>query len=213
MPSPLEDKLQHYPHPYITDTELELLLGDSSSDSRHGKVKRLLAQEKLLRIRRGLYCLTQKLSYSTKLHPFELASHIYGPSYISLESALAYHKLIPEAVPTTTSACLKRSKEFQTPLGIFSYLHLPPENFYTAVELVADEHYHFFVAKPWKAIGDYVFCYKKEWEGIEPLVKSLRIEPEDLPSLTEGEVEELQDYYQQRRLNRFFQGIQRDLRK
>ena len=142
-----------------------------------------------------------------------MASYIYGPSYISLESALAYHKLIPEAVPTITSVCTKRSKEFKTPLGVYSYLHLPIENFYTEVELVADGEYHFFMAKPWKAICDYVFCYKKEWRGIEPLLKSLRIDLEDIPKLNDDEIRLLQDYYQQRRLTGFLKAIQRDLTK
>lgn len=209
----LEDKLRHFPRSCMTDAELESLLGNVSPDSRHGKVKRLVAQHKLLHIRRGLYCLTGTLGYPIQPHPFELASYIYGPSFISLESALAYHGLIPEAVHTTTSVCTKRAKEFHTPLGVFSYLHLPIENFYTAVELVTENHYRFFMAKPWRAIADYVFCYKKEWIGIEPVLQSLRIDREDLPLLSDTEVGLLEDYYQHRRLSRFFKGIQRDLRE
>ena len=79
----LENKLRNYYRPYITDAELEMLL-DGTSDSRYGRVKRLLAQGKLLHIRRGLYCLTEMMGYLTKPHPFELAQHIYAPSYISL---------------------------------------------------------------------------------------------------------------------------------
>ncbi|HSW71384.1 MAG TPA: hypothetical protein VLH77_05335 [Gammaproteobacteria bacterium] len=73
------------------------------------------------------------MGYLRKPHPFELAQYIYGPSYISLESALSFHKLIPETVYTVTSTTVKRSREFQTPLGVYSFLHLPPENFYVEV--------------------------------------------------------------------------------
>src|SRR5689334_8528842 len=104
------DILRSWPHTRITNAELETLLG-GSPDSRYGKVKRWLAQGKLMHIRKGLYLLTDVLGYSEKPHPFELAHYIYAPSYISLESALSYHKLIPEAVYTTTSVCIKRSKE------------------------------------------------------------------------------------------------------
>src|SRR5579863_1173434 len=99
----LERTLQGYPRPYLTDAELEALL-EGTPDSRYGKVKRLLAQGKLLHIRRGLYCLTDMLGYLIKPHPFELAQYIYGPSYISFESALSFYQLIPETVYTVTSA-------------------------------------------------------------------------------------------------------------
>jgi hypothetical protein len=207
----LENKLQNYPRPYLTDGELKSLLEGGTPDSRYSKVKRLLGQGKLLRLRRGLYCLTERLGCPTKPHPFVLASYLYGPSYISLESALAYHKLIPEAVYTTTSVCSKRAKEFNTPLGLFTYAHLPAENFYSGVELIDENNHRFFIAKPWKAICDYIFCYKKEWNSLEPLLSSLRIDYEDLPVLRDAEKAELEEYYHHRRLTRFLSGITREL--
>lgn len=204
------ENLQNIPRPFLTDIELESLL-DGTPDSRHSRVKRLIKQGKLIHVRRGLYCLTEKLGYFVKPHPFELAHFIYSPSYISLESALSYHKLIPEAVYTITSVCIKRSKEFRTPLGIFSYEHLPSNNFYTQVELITTDSYKFFMAKPWKAICDYVYCYKKEWRALEPLLKSLRIAREDLPLLRFEEIDELIEYYHNSRLTRFLKGIQGDL--
>lgn len=207
---PLERIFQHYPRPCITDAELTVLL-DGTPDSRYGKVKRLMAQGKLLHIRRGLYCLTEMAGYSTKPHPLELAQYIYGPSYISLESALSFHQLIPERVYTVTSATGKRSKEFQTALGVFSYLHLPLDNFYTEVELIEENGYKFFMAKPWKAICDYVFCYKKDWSSLEPLINSLRINPEDLPVLRNEDIQLFDEYYHHQRVRRFLKGIQRNL--
>lgn len=206
----LERMLQNHPRPYLTDAELETLL-DSSPDSRYGKVKRMLAQGKLLHIRRGLYCITKEIGYVKKPHPFELAQYIYGPSYISLESALSYHNLIPEAVYTTTSASGKRSKEFATPLGRFSYRQLPLKDLFTEVELIEENEYKFFMAKPWKAICDYVFCYKKDWINLEPLVNNLRINLENLPALRDEEIQVLDEYYHHSRVNRFLKNIQRDL--
>lgn len=197
------------PRPYITDVDLAYAL-DGSPDSRYSKVKRLSAQGMLLHIRRGLYCPTEKMGYLIPPHPFELAQYIYGPSYISLESALAYHGLIPEAVYTITSVCTKRSKEFHTPFGIFSYSHLPIENFYLDVELISIENYRFFMAKPWKAICDYLFCYKKEWDKIEPLLESLRIDREELPLPRYEEIETLSEYYSNSRITRFLKNIKRE---
>lgn len=199
----LPESLRNYPRPYLTDAELDILL-NGTPDSRYGKVKRWLAQGKLLRIRRGLYCLTE---YAAKPHPYELAQHIYGPSYISFESALSFYGLIPERVVTVTSATTKRSKEFQTPLGVFSYLHLPQDNFYTMVDLVKEENQQFFIAKPWKAICDYIFCYRKDWRSLDALLESLRINREELPALRDDDILLLQDYYQNFQLNRFLKRV------
>ena len=197
---------QDYPRACLTYTELALLLG-GTQHSIYSKVKRLLADGKLISLRRGLYCLTPAFGYFDQPHPFELAQYIYAPSYISLESALAFYKLIPEAVYVTTSVCIKRAKEFQTPLGTFSYLTLPRENFYTEVILHKENNYQFFIAKPWKAITDYIYCYKKDWVNTEPLLKSLRITIEDLPILTDNEKQSLDDYYQSKRVTHFLEKI------
>jgi predicted transcriptional regulator of viral defense system len=192
----------------VTDVELVTLL-KGSPNSRYSKVKRLLALGRLLHIRRGLYC----LPHTTKPHPFELAQYIYGPSYISLESALSYYNLIPEAVYTITSVTSKRSKEFQTPLGVFSFHHLPSDQLFTEVELTKEYGSSFLIAKPWKAICDLVFCYKKDWYSIEPLVNNLRIEQADLPFLSSEDAERLNDYYQHSRIHRFLKGVLTDLSK
>ena len=197
--------------PYLTDNELTTLL-NGSADSRYGKVKRWLNQKKMLHIRRGLYCLTDKVNYLRKPHPYELAQYIYGPSYISLETALSFHKLIPETVYTITSVTSKRAKEFKTKLGVFSYLHLPIESFYTEVELIKENDYQFFMAKPWKAICDYVFCYKKDWNSFEPLLESLRINYEDLPWLDNEKTELLNEYYHTSRISNFLKNIQKKIK-
>lgn len=208
MPLSLEALLQLHPRPYITDAELSTWL-TGSADSRYSKVKRLLAQGTLLHLRRGLYCITA----SAKPHPYELAQRIYGPSYISLESALSYHSLIPEAVFTITSVTSKRRKSFETPLGIFTYHSMPLSFFYTDVEIIKEENTTFLMAKPWKAICDYVYCYKKNWKNMDPLLNSLRINEKNLPLLQNEEIESLDEYYQHSRIHRFLKGIQHDLLK
>jgi len=203
----IDRQLRHIPHYCFTDNDLEIVLKSESADSRYSKLKRLIAKGDLLHLRRGLYCVGDKLGHPIKAHPFELAQYIYGPSYISLESALSFHKLIPEAVYTVTSACSKRTKEFDTPLGRFSYLHLPVENLYVEVELIKEGGYSFFMAKPWKAICDFVYCYKKNWSDLKPLSESMRINVEDLPVLKDNEVEKLEEYYHHSRISRFLKGI------
>lgn len=197
MVSTLERVLQRYPRPYITDTELDILI-DGTPDSRYSKVKRLIAQGCLLRIRRGLYCITEEVGYTRKPHPYELSPFIYGPSYISLESALSFHQLIPEAVYTITCMTGKRSKDFQTPFGLYRYHHLPLENLFLEVELIQDSGYQFFMAKPWKAICDYLFCHEKNATPFESILEDLRINSEDLPTLGDETRYLLDEYYTER---------------
>lgn len=208
--SQLETKMRKLAHPYLTDNELAMML-DGTADSRYGIVKRLMAQGKLLSVRRGLYALGEVLGYDRVLHPFELAQYVYGPSYISLESALSYHELIPEKVYTFTSVVAGRSKVFHTGLGVFSYSHVPALGLYTEVERVDQGNYQFFVAKPWRAICDYAYCYKKEWKSAGAMFEDLRINEGELPVLRNEVVSMLCDYYKSRRMNRFLKKMHSEL--
>ena len=51
----------------------------------------------------------------------EIANRIYGPSYVSLETALAHHHLIPESVYAITSVTTRRTYAFETPVSRFFY--------------------------------------------------------------------------------------------
>jgi len=123
MPKLLKKILEHTLNDLISHGESTLLF-PGSPDQRYGLIKRAIAKEELIPIKRGLYYLGAKYRRQP-LNLFFLAGRLYGPSYISLESALAYHGLIPESVPTITSACFHRSQEFKTPLGYFIYTRIP----------------------------------------------------------------------------------------
>lgn len=94
-----------------------------------------------------------------------------------------------------------------TVLGQFSYLHLPEKNFYIGVERFEESGSPFLIAKPWKAICDYVYCYKKEWTSMGPLRESLRIDLERLPALNQDEIQLLDEYYHQHRISRFLAAL------
>lgn len=58
-----------------------------------------LAKEGIIQsIKRGLYVAGPALNIDRKPEPSLLANHILGPSYVSVETALSYHGLIPERV-------------------------------------------------------------------------------------------------------------------
>ncbi|MCX5645217.1 MAG: hypothetical protein NTZ17_11125 [Phycisphaerae bacterium] len=182
-----------------------------SENRRYGLVKRAIAAGEIVHIRRGLYCLASRHQQKS-MNLYALAQHVYGPSYISLESALGWHGWIPEAVHAITSASFKKSKEFRTPLGIFSYDRVPQRVFYTEVERLVDASGNvFLMASPLKALADYVYVRKKDWTGIEPVVGSLRVEPEEFEQVTRATLEALIGNCSHSCVRRFLEGLRKDL--
>ena len=167
--------LLNWPKPYLSGIDLHHIL-DKSADSRQAIVKRAIRKGYLAPIRRDLYLI--KNSKRSLLNSFEIATIIYGPSYVSFESALSYHGWIPEAVRTTTCASVKRAKEFETPIGIFSYEHIPIKSFSFGVEQHQQDALTLFIASSVKALADIIYARKRTWESIGDLSEDLRIEIE-----------------------------------
>ncbi len=197
------------PSDCFADAELAGIL-EGTANRRHALVKRSIAAGDLISVRRGLYCLGEKYRRKS-LDLFALAQRIYGPSYVSLESALSFHGWIPDGVFSVTSVSMKRSVEFKTPFGVFAYHRIPSNPFLEGVERHETEAGAFFMASPWKALADYVYIYKKNWRSSEPLKESLRIEKEFFRSIPVEELHRLRQIYKSLRVQNFFQGIIKEL--
>ena len=115
------------------------------------KIARLANDGVIIRLKRGLYCVSSE--YSGKMiDPLVVANMLYGPSYISFESALAGYGLIPERVVETISAITSRSKSFSNPLGRFVYRTVPKEVFSIGVK----SENGVIIASKEKALCDYL---------------------------------------------------------
>lgn len=151
------------------------------------KLSQLLKKKALIRVKQGLYVFGD-LFRKTPLCRELLANLIYGPSYVSLEWALSYHRLIPEAVHTITSVTLKRSKSFETPLGIFSYDHLHSDRYSEGVSLVDRAPYQcFHIASKEKALCDFLILRRGKISSskicLEILIEDMRIDEDELHEL------------------------------
>lgn len=177
MDSKVTQLLMQWEKPFIRDQDLNILFQEKPS-KRYDTVKYALSKGFLIHLRRGLYLIGPPYGKG-QCDPFEVAQVIYGPSYISFESALSYHGWIPEAVYHTTCACVKRAKIFETPIGGFRYFHTPNDHFFLNVTIV-EEKSSFIMAEPWKAIADMIYSSKKQWQSLEDLTLDLRVEPETL---------------------------------
>ena len=196
-----------YEKPYIHDVALAILLG-GSEDRRYSWVKRALKEGSLTRLKRGLYLI--KKDDSPLIETFEIAQQLYGPSDVSFESALSHHGWIPEAVYTTTSATAKRSAVSETPIGVFSYEHIPEDQFFMAVERKESKDSIYLLAHPWKALADYVYARRKKWNSFAEVIENLRIDESKAEEADKKVLEEIACYYASPRIRCFAKMILRE---
>lgn len=164
------------------------------------KIHELMKAGVLRGIKKGLYIFSPEYA-DGPVSKEVLANLIYGPSYISLEYALAYYGLIPERVETVTSVTPKRNKAFQTSVGSFTYRKLGSEKYREGVELVSIKPSRtVFMASPEKALLDYIVLNKVR--GIKSvgdarnfLQEDLRIDSESWMKLDPLKLHRLNRYY------------------
>ena len=112
-----EEAFKRVPWGFFTRAEAGVWLGVSPA-ALDALLKRAVHAGEISRIRRGLFCLDRRF-LATPPNPLSLAQMVYGPSYLSSETALSWHRWIPEAVYAVVSTGLGRSREFVTPLGTY----------------------------------------------------------------------------------------------
>jgi len=151
------------------------------------KLNHLLKIGALVRVKKGIYIFGKNFArqpYSSEV----LANMIYGPSYVSLEWACQYYRLIPEKVTTITSVTTQRSRHFQTPLGFFTYDHLPIQAFSVGMSLmnISDTRQSLFASKE-KALTDLLTIRRGKLSSKkhlkEVIFDDLRVEEEDFDNL------------------------------
>ena len=132
-----------------------LLAGDVDPAHVRRQLSRWTKAGRLYQLRRGLYALAQPYR-KVKPHPFLLANRLVRGSYVSLQSALAYHGLIPEAVPVTTSVTTLGPARWDTPLGVYEYRHVKQGLLFGYQRTSVGGEQQAFVATPEKALLDLV---------------------------------------------------------
>jgi len=175
--------------------------------SPRDKITRLLKERIIIRVKKGLYVFGDKYRrypYTKEL----LANLVYGPSYVSLDYALAYHGLIPERVEALTSVTPKRSRRFSTPEGLFFYRQIPARAYEVGMVRVEGEHGQaFLIASPEKALADKIVSVRGApnssiGEMGRFLEEDLRIDTGDIRSLSAEKIEEFAGRYRSLRLRR-----------
>ena len=124
------------------------------SDFSYRQLDRWTKKWYLKKIKRGFYCFgAQDLNQNFL---FYVANKIYSPSYVSMEMALKYYGLIPEEIFQITSVSTKKTANFETPVGNFSYRCIKP-SLYFGYRLVEFGKQKLLLAEAEKAILDYLY--------------------------------------------------------
>lgn len=148
----IRDYIQDHASQPITHQLLTSILKDYKRPN--DKIKTLRTDGVLQSLKKGLYVAGPNIRGS-KPETRLLANHIYGPSYVSMDTALAYYGLIPERVYEIASMTTKLSKSFHTPVGTFTYTHLPLPYYAFGLHMIKlSDTQRAIVATPEKALCD-----------------------------------------------------------
>lgn len=107
----------------------------------------------LLRLKNGLYAFSRE---KDQLWGESIAFLLCQPSYLSLESALAWYGFIPEIVYAYTSVTARITRTFDNAFGRFIYRHVKSGLFWGYVEMKTEQG-PYLLAEPEKALLDYFY--------------------------------------------------------
>ncbi len=158
------------------------------------QLNRWVQSGKVVRLHKGWYTMAKPYRRVT-ISMAVVACSIKPGSYVSLQSALSQHGLIPEYVPETVSVTTGRPQLLHTPFGRIRYRHLKKEAFW-GYEETAYGNQTAFIARPEKALLD--LFYFTPGSVDRPYVRELRLQ--NLEHLRLDVLTQMAKHYGSRRL-------------
>jgi len=148
-------------------------------------IYKALRDGQIIRLKRNYY--VTRLFYENHKtdtsYLFSLANILLKPSYISLETALQYYGLFPEAADyTIASVTPKLPREFSNRTGRYTYRKIN-EKLFTGFKNEGGD-FNFTIALPHKAIFDTLYYHTSHFTKNvhSDLIEELRIDTDPLPS-------------------------------
>jgi predicted transcriptional regulator of viral defense system len=174
----------------VFETSL-FLAGDVRRGDVEHQLSRWVRSGRLVKLRRGLYALARPYR-KVEAHPFVVANRLVPGSYVSCQSVLAWHGLIPESVPAVVSVSSRRPTQFNTPFGSFVFRHIKRELLFGYhLEAVAPRQ-QALVASAEKALLDWI--HLEPGADAEAFIRELRLQ-----HLEQLDLESLERYAQKSR--------------
>lgn len=87
---------------------------------------------------------------------FQVGNKLYAPSYISFDTAMSFHHIIPETIYTVTCATTGITREFIANGVSYKYHRIKPRAF-TGYKPIKYDNQIILMAEPEKAIADYLY--------------------------------------------------------
>lgn len=186
---------------------------DGTLLSRYALINKALKKQEILKLKRGAFLLAPK--YQQKpISLYYVANQLAFDSYISMETALAFHQWIPERVITIMCIIATgRNRKFKTPIGNFHYYKIPihDTHFFCNVNYMRENQQSFLMASPLRALADLIYVKKIDYTDISFLEKGLRIETNELESIDIDSISHLQQTYRSARVQHFLKKLKREL--
>lgn len=172
--------------------------------------KKMIQLEKdglLIRLKKGLY------TFKESFDRYVVANSLYSPSYVSFETALSFHEMIPEKVETVYSVTSHRAIRFETTVGDFEYRSQSTELYSKGLSMFFYEEIPFQMASKEKALCDTISqcgLMAKSLTGRDIFlyaVNSLRIEPDLILNLSLSKIKKMAFDYRNHAPRKLYQYI------
>mgnify|MGYP001580572707 CR=1 FL=1 len=147
----ISKKFQALKLKFVTPTLLASLLNQANNNTNYKTLQRLEKHNVLIRLNKGKY-----LVAGADVPEFSLANWLIQPSYISLESALAYYGILPQFSYSVTSVTARRAQKIFTQNREFNYVKTAPRLFWGYTN-----HHGSLIASAEKACLDYLYLAAK----------------------------------------------------
>ena len=123
--------------------------------SANRKVAGLEKTGRIIRLKRGLYVVSPQES-GILLSLNLIGNVLYGPSYVSMLTALREYGLIPERVDVVQSMTTHLTVSFQNQAGRFEYQHCAKDYYPIGITQRQEVGVTYLIATPEKALCDYI---------------------------------------------------------
>lgn len=151
-----------------------LMAGAPDPAAVQRQLSRWVRAGRLVKLRRGLYAVASPHRAALP-DPFVISNRLVRPSYVSLESALHYHEIIPDVPFAVTAVTTGRAGVHDTPLGRFLFHHIRTDRLWGSREIkVAAGQRGAWIAGPEKALIDLLYLNRSSDDP--PYLRQLRLQ-------------------------------------
>jgi predicted transcriptional regulator of viral defense system len=139
--------------PLFRSDQVRRVFDDELASQINVQLSRMEKRGELIRLKNGVYQFANR-----EVDVLTIATHLYQPTYVSLETALSIYGILPETPSQVTSVGPITTKELKTVRGVFSYSKIQSA-LYFGFEKLQDSYssLYYNLAYPEKALLDYVY--------------------------------------------------------